>query len=253
MSERAPRQPKRRVDQLLVERGFAVSRARAQALVLSGEVFSGDVRIEKSGQELPIDAPLRVRDQQKYVSRGGLKLEGALLDLDFDPSGLSAADIGASTGGFTDCLLQRGVTRVYAIDVGHGQLAEKLRQDARVVSMERTNARSLTADEVDGGVDLVVVDASFISLEKLIPAIDALLLPGGHLLALIKPQFEVGRAEATKNAGVIRDEEVRGRAIAQVLEAVRSAGFEILGDARCRVAGPKGNVEHFVKAKKLAS
>lgn len=245
-----PRKKKQRADLLLVEQGLVDSRSRAQALILAGEVFAGDVRVEKSGTELPEGTELRIRNQQKYVSRGGLKLEGALEDFQLDPSGLRAADLGASTGGFSDCLLQRGATHVYAIDVGYGQLAEKLRQDARVTVMEQTNARNLEAADVGGGVPLVVVDASFISLAKLLPAICKILLPGGHLLALIKPQFEVGREEATRTAGVIRDPQVRQAAIDAVLQSVTEHGLRLCGDSACKVPGPKGNVEHFVFAQK---
>lgn len=243
---------KERADQLLVLRGLAESRARAQALILAGEVFSGERRVEKSGDRLPTDAPLRVRERQKYVSRGGMKLEGALLDLGFSPQDLLVADIGASTGGFTDCVLQHGARRVYAVDVGHGQLAEKLRQDPRVISLERTNARHLTPELVEGGVDLAVVDASFIGLGKLLPALAAIVKPGGSLLALVKPQFEVGRELATRHAGVVRDETVRARAIQRVLGEVQRHGFSVQADARCRVAGPKGNVEHFCLARRLS-
>lgn len=239
-----------RADLLLVERGLSESRSRAAALILAGEVFSGERRIEKAGEQLSSDAPLRVRETQKYVSRGGLKLEGALDDTGFDPVGLRVADIGASTGGFTDCLLDRGACRVFAVDVGHGQLAEKLRQDPRVVVMERTNARTLTAHDVEGGVDLVVIDASFIGLEKLLPAAMDVTHRGGHLLALIKPQFEVGREQATRAGGVIRDPVVRHEAIARVLSSVEKAGFTVLSDHPCRLPGPKGNVEHFVLARK---
>ncbi len=244
------RGPKKRADQLLVELGLVETRSRAQALVLAGEVFCGEVRVEKAGQQLREDAPLRVREQPKYVSRGGLKLEGALDDSGCNPQGLRVADVGASTGGFTDCVLSRGAHQVYAIDVGHGQLAEKLRQDERVVAMERTNARNLTAANVHGGVDLVVVDASFINLDKLLEAIFLMTKPGGHLLALIKPQFEVGREEATKGGGVIRDPQVRGDAINKVLAQVKNRGFNVISDHECKLAGPKGNVEHFVYAQR---
>lgn len=239
-----------RADQLLVERGLAETRSRAQALIMAGEVFSGDTRVEKGGQMLAYDAPLRVRNVHRYVSRGGLKLEGALADTGFDPTGLIAADIGASTGGFTDCLLQHGAARVFAVDVGHAQLAEKLRQDPRVVVMERVNAKHLLPEQVDGGVDLTVVDASFIGLGKLLPALATITRPGGHLLALIKPQFEVGREEATRAAGVIVDPEVRQAAVDKVIAQVAEAGFTPLSDHCSRLAGPKGNVEHFVLAQR---
>ena len=237
-----------RADQLLVELGLVQTRSRAQALILAGEVFSGEERVQKAGQQFRPDAQLRVREQAKYVSRGGLKLEGAISDSGCNPAGLIVADVGASTGGFTDCVLGQGATQVFAIDVGHGQLAEKLRQDERVIVMERTNARSLQAEDVGGGVDLVVVDASFINLDKLLAAIFAITKPGGHLLALIKPQFEVGREEATKGGGVIRDPLVREAAVQGVLKQVAERGFEVISDHICRLAGPKGNVEHFVYA-----
>lgn len=250
MSTEGRKPGKIRADQLLVDSGLVESRSRGQALILAGEVFWNDVRIAKAGDQLPPDAVLRVRSVQKYVSRGGLKLEGALLDTGFVVQGLRAADVGASTGGFTDCLLQAGACEVLAIDVGHGQLAEKLRQDPRVRVMERTNARHLTEADVGERVDLVVVDASFIALSKLLPALYSITRPGGHLLALIKPQFEVGRAEATRTAGVIRDRRVRGKAIEQVLLQVKTQGFSVISDHECRVHGPKGNVEHFVLAQK---
>jgi 23S rRNA (cytidine1920-2'-O)/16S rRNA (cytidine1409-2'-O)-methyltransferase len=246
-----PKGPKIRADQLLVERGLASTRSRAQALILAGEVFTEERRIEKAGEQLRPDAPLRVREQQKYVSRGGLKLEGALDDTGFDPKGLVVADIGASTGGFTDCVLSRGAVKVYAIDVGQGQLAEKLRQDPRVIVMERTNARHLKKEDVDEGVDLVVVDASFISLEKLLGAIALITKPGGHLLALVKPQFEVGRDEATRGGGVIRDPKVRKKAIDDAIFHIEAHGFRRVIDYPCRVHGPKGNVEHFVLAARV--
>jgi 23S rRNA (cytidine1920-2'-O)/16S rRNA (cytidine1409-2'-O)-methyltransferase len=242
-----------RADQLLVARGLAPSRARAQALVLAGQVFTGqneDIRVEKAGQLLASTAELSVRGVNEFVSRGGLKLQGALSDLNVDPTGLVCADVGASTGGFTDCLLRHGARKVYAIDVGKGQLAERLRTDARVVVLDDTNARFLEAEQVEGGVELAVVDASFISLEKLLPALARVILPTGRLLALIKPQFEVGREEARRTRGVIKDEGARRAAIERVLTELRATGFEVLGDATCRVPGPKGNVEHFALARR---
>lgn len=247
---RATSSGKQRVDVLLVSRGLAPTRAKAQALILAGEVYRGEERVDKPGSLLPADAELSVRARQKYVSRGGSKLEGALEDLSFDPAGLRAADVGASTGGFTDCLLQKGASHVFAIDVGQGQLAQRLANDPRVTVLDRTNARYLKPEQVGGGVDLVVVDASFIGLEKLLPALRSVLLPGGHLLALIKPQFEVGRAAAERSRGVIRDPELRRAAITRVLDQVAQAGFHLLGDSPCRIPGPKGNVEHFVLARR---
>ena len=226
------------------------SRTKAQARILAGQVFLGDRKVEKAGDPVPEDALLRVTELERYCSRGGLKLEGALADLGFDASGVVAVDVGASTGGFTDCLLQHGANRVYAVDVGHGQLAEKLRQDARVVIRDRTNARHLTRESFPEPIALAVVDASFISLDKLLPAIADFLPTGAHLLALIKPQFEVGREQATRVRGVVSDEALRGEAVAQALAAVEAAGFHRLGDCRCRVPGPRGNVEHFVLARR---
>lgn len=239
-----------RADALLLEAGLADSRTKAQALILAGDVFAGEERVDKPGSLLRRGTELRVRASSRYVSRGGLKLEGALRDFSFDPAGLVCADIGASTGGFTDCLLQAGAARVFAVDVGHGQLASKLRSDERVVVQDRTNARTLTAESVGGGVDLCVVDASFIGLEKLLPALVAILRPGGFLLALIKPQFEVGREEAKKARGVIRDEELRASTVRDVLDQVERAGLVLRKEAPCQVPGPKGNVEHFVLAER---
>ncbi len=249
---KTPSRPrKQRADQLLVSQGLCESRSRAQALILAGQVYFKDQRVNKAGAQLPVDTPLHVRETRKYVSRGGDKLEAALADLSFNPAGYRVADIGASTGGFTDCLLCHEAHHVYAIDVGHGQLADKLRRDARVTVLERTNARHVTQEQLDGAVDLVVVDASFIGLAKLLPAISALLQEGGFLLALIKPQFEVGRWEASKSAGVIRDATLRQTAIEGVLQQLAEHGFEPLKDTPCRLPGPKGNVEHFSLSRKL--
>jgi 23S rRNA (cytidine1920-2'-O)/16S rRNA (cytidine1409-2'-O)-methyltransferase len=241
--------PKReRADRLLQLQGLATSRSQAQALLLAGRVYAGERRIDKAGTLLETSTQLTLRGGTRFVSRGGLKLEGALETLGFDVRGLVAADVGASTGGFTDCLLQRGARQVFAIDVGHGQLAQGLREDPRVVVMERTNARHLTADSLGSTIDLCVVDASFISLEKLLGALAAILRPGGHLLALVKPQFEVGRREASRARGVIRDESLRLEAIGRTVAAVREHGFTLLGECESSIKGPKGNLEHFVLA-----
>jgi 23S rRNA (cytidine1920-2'-O)/16S rRNA (cytidine1409-2'-O)-methyltransferase len=242
---------KTRADIRLVELGLVESRTRAQARILAGQVFWETRRIEKAGDQVPEDAVLRVTELERYCSRGGKKLEGALEDLSVDVAGLTAVDVGASTGGFTDCLLQHGAQRVYAVDVGHGQLAEKLRQDPRVQIMDRTNARHLTRESFPEPIALTVVDASFISLDKLLPAIAAFSPPGARLLALIKPQFEVGREQATRGRGVVSDEAVRAEAVARALGGVAGSGFEVLGDVRCRVPGPQGNVEHFVLARRV--
>jgi 23S rRNA (cytidine1920-2'-O)/16S rRNA (cytidine1409-2'-O)-methyltransferase len=239
-----------RADVAVVEQGLADSRSHARALILAGHVFWGERRVEKVGALLPADAVLALRGVERYVSRGGLKLEGALADLGVAVSGVVAVDIGASTGGFTDCLLQAGATRVYAVDVGQGQLAARLVRDPRVVVRDRTNARHLRAGDFPEPIDLVVVDASFISLDRLLPAIADLLRPGGALLALVKPQFEAGRAAASRARGVIRDPVVRDAAIGQARAAIVGAGFAVEGEQDCRVPGPKGNRERFVLARR---
>lgn len=226
------------------------SRTKAQARILAGQVFLGSRRIDKSGDLVAEDAELRVTELERYCSRGGIKLEGALADLRVEVEGVVAVDVGASTGGFTDCLLQHGAARVYAVDVGHGQLAEKLRRDPRVVVMDRTNARHLTSASFPEPIGLTVVDASFISLDKLLPAIAGFSPLGSRLLALIKPQFEVGKAEATRSRGVITDGAVRSEAIERALQVVATNGFELLDHCACRLPGPKGNVEHFALARR---
>ena len=236
---------KTRADILLVERGLAESRAKAQALILAGQVFKGDERLAKAGDKLPADAPLEVRGQLPYVSRGGEKLAGALDDLRFDPKGMVVADFGASTGGFTDCVLQRGATRVYAIDVGRGQLHNKLRKDERVVVMERTNARHLTETDLPEPVDLVVIDASFIGIEKLFPAAAAISKPAATILAMVKPQFQVGKGELGRG-GVVRDDALRKQAADDVAAAARVFGYEERERTDSRVHGPKGNREIFL-------
>jgi 23S rRNA (cytidine1920-2'-O)/16S rRNA (cytidine1409-2'-O)-methyltransferase len=235
-----------RADVLLVSRALAPSRERARALILAGKVFHGDRRVDKAGEQLAADAPLSVKGQEHpYVSRGGVKLAGALDAFGLDPTGIVAADFGASTGGFSDCLLMRGAKRVYAIDVGWGQLHERLRQDPRVVVMERTNARHLAAGVLPEPIDWVVIDASFIGLAKLLPAAKQLLRAGGVVVALIKPQFEVGR-EAVGKRGVVRDRQARSAAIARAVEEAVTLGFEAIAQADCVIAGPQGNLEHFV-------
>jgi 23S rRNA (cytidine1920-2'-O)/16S rRNA (cytidine1409-2'-O)-methyltransferase len=240
-----------RADQLLVARGLAPTRARAQALVLAGKVYVGEQRIDKAGALLPDDAAIMLRaDDHPYVSRGGVKLAGALDTFGVDPRGKRCIDLGASTGGFTDCLLQRGAASVAAVDVGYGQLAHKLRIDPRVVVLERTNAKTLEPAQVGGLADLVVVDASFIGLGKLLPAVARCLAGGGELVALVKPQFEVGREEAARSKGVVRDPEVRARAIAGAADDVKAAGLDLLGTCDSTLEGPKGNLEAFVHARK---
>jgi 23S rRNA (cytidine1920-2'-O)/16S rRNA (cytidine1409-2'-O)-methyltransferase len=246
------RKGKLRADVLLVERGLAPSRARAQAWIMAGLVRSGAERIDKAGVLVATDAAISIAEgRSPFVSRGGEKLDGALSHFSghgLDVSGLIAVDIGASTGGFTDCLLSRAARRVYAVDVGYGLLAERLRTDPRVVVRERTNARLLEAGEFGEPIDLVVVDASFIGIGKLLPAIARILRPGGSLVALIKPQFEAGRRAAARGRGVIRDPAIRAEAIAGALEATKRAGFRVRAEVDSCIPGPKGNLEHFVYA-----
>jgi 23S rRNA (cytidine1920-2'-O)/16S rRNA (cytidine1409-2'-O)-methyltransferase len=242
--------PKTRLDQLLVSRGLAPSRARAQAVILAGNVFVGGARVDKAGSLISGDAEVDVRGaDHPYVSRGGVKLAGALDAFALDVRGLRCLDLGASTGGFTDCLLQRGASAVVAVDVGYGQLAHKLRVDPRVVVRERTNARSLDAAAIGGPADLTVVDASFIGLGTLLPAIARATRADGHLVALVKPQFEVGRDAASRGRGVVRDEALRAEAVASVREAAVAAGFHVLAQIDSVLAGPKGNREVFLLAR----
>jgi 23S rRNA (cytidine1920-2'-O)/16S rRNA (cytidine1409-2'-O)-methyltransferase len=242
--------PKVRLDQLLLSRGLAPSRARAQAVILAGDVYVAGDRVDKAGALVAADAFVELRAVDRpYVSRGGVKLAGALDTFGIDVQGLRCLDLGASTGGFTDCLLQRGAAGVAAVDVGYGQLAHKLRVDPRVMVLERTNARTLQPDAIGGAADLTVVDASFISLAKLMPAIDRCTRRGGELVALIKPQFEVGREVASRGKGVVRDEAARAEAIGHAVQSVRELGFEVLGQCDSSLLGPKGNREAFVRAR----
>jgi 23S rRNA (cytidine1920-2'-O)/16S rRNA (cytidine1409-2'-O)-methyltransferase len=243
-----------RVDVLLVERGLAPTRAKAQALVLAGEVTSAGVRVDKPGHEIAPEAELVVTPRRRFASRGGDKLDGALAAFGArfaTLDGLVAVDVGASTGGFTDCLLSRGAAKVYAVDVGYGQLDGRLREDARVVSMERTNAKDLDAGTFAEPIALVVVDASFIGLGKLLPAIVRMLAPRGELVALVKPQFEAGRAAVSRGRGVIRDAAVREAAIGAVRAEIAASGLEIVAEVDSAVHGPKGNVERFIWARRV--
>jgi len=242
---------KQRADQLLVDRGLVESRTRAQALILAGRVYSQTRRVDKPGQQLAADTPLELKGQDHpWVSRGGLKLVGALDHFAIDPAGLVALDIGASTGGFTDVLLDRGARRVYAVDVGHGQLAWKLRQDPKVVVLERTNARHLSAEQVPEAVDLVVCDASFIGLETILPAPLALAAPGARLIALIKPQFEVGKGRVGKG-GVVRDPALHEE-VCRRIEAWLNArpDWRVIGLTESPITGPEGNREFLIAAER---
>lgn len=241
---------KTRLDQLLVERGLAESRTRAQALVLAGVVFSGETKLVKSGQALAADAPLEVRGRDHpWVSRGGIKLAHALAHFGLDPAGAIAMDIGSSTGGFTDVLLHHGATRVFAVDSGTNQLAWKLRQDPRVTVLEQTSARVLTPDKIDAPVNWVVCDASFISLAKVLEVPLQLAQPDCRLVALIKPQFEVGRAEVGKG-GVVRDPALHARVCAEVRQWLEGGGWQVDGIVESPITGPEGNVEFLIAARR---
>ena len=240
---------RQRADQALVERGLAPSRARAQALILAGQVFSGTRRVDKAGEALPPDAELLVRGQDHpWVSRGGLKLAHALHHWDLHPAGRVALDVGASTGGFTDVLLHAGVARVHAVDVGHGQLAWKLRSDPRVVVHERTNARHLLPEQIGERVGVLVCDASFIGLETVLPAPLALCAPGAWAVALVKPQFEAGPG-AVGPRGVVRDPLVH-RAVCDRVAAWWAAlpGWSVRGVEESPITGPEGNREFLIAA-----
>lgn len=241
---------KLRADQALVERGLAESRARAQAYILAGKVFSGEKRVEKAGQIVPADAPLELRGaDHPWVSRGGLKLAAGLAHFGLSPAGLVCLDIGASTGGFTDVLLHHGAARVHAVDVGHGQLAWKLRADPRVVVHERTNARHLAAAAIGEAAGALVCDASFIGLATLLPAPLALCAPGAWAVALIKPQFEAGR-DAVGKGGVVRDPRVHEAVCARIAAWWAALpGWQLLGITDSPITGPEGNREFLIGAR----
>jgi 23S rRNA (cytidine1920-2'-O)/16S rRNA (cytidine1409-2'-O)-methyltransferase len=241
---------KLRVDQLLVSRGLAESRTRAQALIMAGAVFSGEKKIAKPGDTLAEDATVEVRGKDHpWVSRGGIKLDHGLTHFGFDVTGAVALDVGSSTGGFTDVLLTRGAAKVYAVDVGTNQLAWKLRQDDRVIVHEQTNARILDRSIIPEPVDIVVCDASFIGLAKVLEAPLKLAKPGAKLVALIKPQFEAGRDEVGKG-GVVRDPAVHDRVCAEAEAWVESQGWAVLGITPSPITGPEGNVEFLLGAQK---
>ena len=238
-----------RADQLLVDRGLAESRGRAQALILAGLAYSGERKLEKAGQPLADDAPLEVRGKDHpYVSRGGIKLAHALDHFGWDVSGAVALDVGASTGGFTDVLLQRGAAKVFAVDVGTNQLAWSLRQDPRVVAHEQTNARYLDDTIVTEPVDLIVCDASFIGLAKVLDRALGFARPGGRLVALVKPQFEAERSEIGKG-GVVRDPAVHARVCAAAADWLTRRGWTVEGVEASPITGPEGNVEFLLAAR----
>jgi 23S rRNA (cytidine1920-2'-O)/16S rRNA (cytidine1409-2'-O)-methyltransferase len=241
---------KARLDTVLVDRGLVESRAKAQALIIAGKVFSGETRLDKPGTPIADDKPLEVRGaEHPWVSRGGVKLAHALDAFGLDPAGQVVLDVGASTGGFTDVALSRGAAKVYAVDVGHGQLAWKLRQDPRVVVLEKTNARHLSHAEVPEPIDMVVCDASFIGLETVLPAPLALARPGAILAALIKPQFEVGKGRVGKG-GVVRDPELHREVCDRIAAWLPTQGWTVLGQAESPLLGPEGNKEFLIAARK---
>ena len=239
-----------RADQLLVERGLVESRARGQALILAGLVFVGERKIEKAGQALPVDAAIEVRGRDHpWVSRGGIKLAHGLDHFGWDVTGAVAIDVGSSTGGFTDVLLSRGAARVYAVDSGTNQLAWKLRQDERVIVLERTNARHLTGSHIAEPVDLIVCDASFIALAKVLETPLGFAGDGARLMALVKPQFEAGREEVGKG-GVVRDPAVHAQVCEAAAAWVTGQGWAVLGIVPSPILGPEGNVEFLLAAQR---
>jgi 23S rRNA (cytidine1920-2'-O)/16S rRNA (cytidine1409-2'-O)-methyltransferase len=235
-----------RIDKLLVERGLAETRTKAQAMVMAGVVLVDEQRVEKPSQQFHPTSSIRIKGADdptsRYVGRGGLKLEGALREFQIDVTGLTCLDVGASTGGFTDCLLQNGAQKVFAIDVGHNQIDWRLRNEARVEVREGINARFLTPDDFPQKFDLAVMDVSFISATKVLPAIVPLVVAGGSIITLIKPQFEVGRGEVG-SGGVVRDPAKRARAVAAVNEAARALSLQVVRVIASPIQGAEGNVE----------
>ncbi len=239
---------KTRLDRLLFERGLAESREKAQAVIFAGQVLVNGQKQDKAGALVPEDADIRILGEMlRYVSRGGLKLEAALKEFHVVVEGKTALDVGASTGGFTDCLLQHGCKKVYAVDVGYGQLAWKLRQDPRIVVIERTNIRQMAPSRISEKIDLVVIDVSFISLEKVIPPVVQLLAANVELIGLIKPQFEVGKEQVGKG-GIVRDEAARNASVDRIVEFVRGQGFDVKGVIPSPITGQDGNVEFLIHA-----
>ncbi|WP_321370969.1 TlyA family RNA methyltransferase [uncultured Desulfuromusa sp.] len=241
---------KERLDKLLVQRGLAGSRERARALILAGKVIVDDHRIDKAGAQVQDDADLRLKGEDiPFVSRGGLKLEKALNEFSINVKAKIAIDVGASTGGFSDCLLQHGAKKVYAVDVGYGQLAWRLREDPRIVNLERCNIRYLQAEQLDDAPELAVVDASFISLEKVLPNTLRLLTKDAEIVALIKPQFEVGKGKVGKG-GVVKDQQQHEQVIEQICAFTRDLNCTVLGTIESPILGPKGNREFLIYMQK---
>ncbi len=244
---------KQRLDQFLVDNGFAETRTKAQALIMAGLVYRAEVRLDKPGMQIAEDTAITVRGREHpWVSRGGMKLAHAIEHFALDVKGFTALDIGSSTGGFTDVLLTHGAAKVYAIDVGHGQLDVKLRNDPRVVVMEETNARTLDPSRVPDVPDAIVCDASFISLTKVLPAVLVLAKPDAMLIALIKPQFEVGKAEVSRGKGVITDPALHASVCEDIQTWIAGQGWQVQGLTESPITGPKGNKEFLLYARKGA-
>jgi len=242
---------KERIDKLLIEKRIVQSRERARSLIMEGRVIVEDRTIDKPGTKVDVEAQLQIRGGDlPYVSRGGVKLEGALNAFGVHPSGMVVMDVGASTGGFTDCVLQKEARKVYAVDVGYGQLAWKLRKDPRVVNLERRNIRYLKREEVEEEVDLILIDTSFISIEKYLPHLLGFLKMGGTIISLIKPQFEVGKGEVGKG-GVVKDPALHQKVIERISQFSRGLGLKVLRVIESSLLGPKGNKEFFIYLKKV--
>lgn len=240
---------KERLDVLLVKEGLVTSREKARALIMAGNVYVNEQKADKAGTMVKEDAKIRVDGGMKYVSRGGLKLEKAMATFPITLDGKTMMDIGASTGGFTDCGLQNGAVKVFAVDVGYGQLAWSLRTDERVINMERTNIRNVTLDDIGEAVDFISIDVAFISLDKVLPVAYTLLAEDGELVALIKPQFEAGREKVGKK-GVVRDSAVHHEVIVKIYELSKKLGFYPCGLTYSPVKGPEGNIEYLIHLKK---
>ncbi len=244
------RSNKERLDKILLDKGLAASRDRARALIMEGRVLVNGHPVNKAGEPVGSDSLIELRGEDiPYVSRGGLKLEAAIKHFGISLTGKAAMDVGASTGGFTDVMLQRGAVRVYCIDVGYGQLAWKLRQDPRVVLLERTNIRHLDRERIPESIDIATIDVSFISLSKVVPTVLAFLRDGGEIVALIKPQFEVGKGEVGKG-GIVKDVAKRLAAVDRVKNELEESGLEVIGVIESPILGQKGNVEYLAYAKK---